>query len=46
MLNGGDIFNLQKILGHTSVDIVRNYVNMASDDLIAQHRRFSPLDRL
>ena len=33
ILNGGDIFRLQKILGHSSLDMVRKYVNMFSDDL-------------
>jgi integrase/recombinase XerD len=46
ILNGGDTFSLQKILGHTSMDMVRNYVNLASSDVLMQHRKFSPLDRM
>ena len=46
ILNGGDIFTLQKILGHTTMDMVRNYVNLASSDIQIQHRKFSPLDRI
>lgn len=44
--NGGDAFSLQKILGHTSLDIVRMYVNLFSVDVAKMHRKFSPLDRL
>jgi integrase/recombinase XerD len=46
ILNGGDAFSLQKILGHTTMDMVRNYVNLASSDVQIQHRKFSPLDRM
>jgi len=46
ILNGGDTFSLQKILGHTTMDMVRNYVNLASEDIQIQHRKFSPVDRL
>jgi integrase/recombinase XerD len=46
ILNGGDTFSLQKILGHTTMDMVRNYVNLASSDIQTQYRRFSPLDRI
>jgi integrase/recombinase XerD len=46
ILNGGDVFSLQKILGHTTMDMVRNYVNLASSDVQIQHRKFSPLDRI
>lgn len=44
--NGGDVMSLQKLLGHTSLNMVRNYVNMSDDDSIANHRKASPLDRM
>jgi site-specific recombinase XerD len=44
--NGGDVFTLQQILGHSTLDMVRHYVNLASNDIIMQHQRCSPLDRL
>ncbi len=44
--NGGDPFSLQEILGHLTLEMVRNYVNLASRDVYEQHRKFSPMDRL
>lgn len=46
IMNGGDVFSLQKILGHTSLEIVRTYVNLWGTDIVKQHRKFSPLERL
>ncbi len=46
LINGGDVFSLQKILGHTSLEMTRKYVNLASGDVKEIHRRFSPMDNL
>jgi integrase/recombinase XerD len=46
LLNGGDIFSLQKILGHSSLASVRVYLNLSSGDVKKQHIRFSPVDNL
>jgi len=46
ILNGGDIFRLQKILGHSSLDIVKEYVNMYGTDLQKQFDEFNPLDNI
>lgn len=43
--NGGDIFTLQNILGHQSLDIVRHYLNLARADVQAAHQKASPVDR-
>jgi site-specific recombinase XerD len=46
LINGGDVFSLQKILGHTSLEMTRKYVNLASGDVKDKHRRYSPMDNL
>lgn len=46
LMAGGDAFSLQKILGHTSMEMTRNYVNMLADHLLEQHRLHAPMDRL
>lgn len=44
--NGGDPFSLQQILGHSTMDMVKVYVNMFGKDLDEAHRKFSPLNNL
>jgi len=44
ILNGGDIFRLKSILGHSSIDIVKEYVEMFGSDLKRNFDRFNPLD--
>ncbi len=46
ILNGGDIFRLQKILGHSDITIVREYVNMFNTDLAIGFNDFNPLDSI
>jgi integrase/recombinase XerD len=46
LMNGGDIFSLQKILGHKTLEMVRNYVNITFKDIQSQHSKFSPGDNL
>ncbi len=46
LMEGGDVFSLQKILGHSSLEMVKAYLNLALSDVSQQHRRFSPIDRL
>jgi len=44
ILNKGDMFRLQKILGHSTLDIVKEYVNMYGDDLQRDFDTYNPLD--
>jgi len=44
--NGGDIYSLQQILGHTSLEMVKKYVHMIPSKTIICHAQFSPLDNL
>jgi integrase/recombinase XerD len=46
ILNGGDIFRLQKILGHKSIEIVKEYVNMFTNDLKQDFDDFNPLENI
>jgi site-specific recombinase XerD len=46
LVNGGDVFSLQQILGHATLDMVRRYVTLTEADLVARHRSASPADRL
>ncbi|WP_020062802.1 tyrosine-type recombinase/integrase [Bacillus sp. 123MFChir2] len=40
---GANIFELQAILGHTSMEIVKTYVNLFGNDVREAHKKFSPL---
>jgi len=44
--NGGDIFSLQRITGHSSLEVLRGYVNLAQGDIAAAHQRYSAVDNL
>ncbi|MDE2142869.1 MAG: tyrosine-type recombinase/integrase [Elusimicrobia bacterium] len=46
IINGGDAFSLQEILGHSTINMVRLYVALANRDVALMHRRFSPMERM
>lgn len=42
---GGSVFHLQKVLGHSSLEMTRRYANLVTADLQAVHERMSLLSR-
>jgi integrase/recombinase XerD len=46
ILAGGDVFRLQKVLGHSDLSITREYVQMFGDDLQMDFDKFNPLDKM
>ncbi|MEH7116878.1 tyrosine-type recombinase/integrase [Neobacillus vireti] len=46
IMNGGDPFSLQKILGHTDMSMTRRYVQMSNVDVRKKHNSFSPLKNI
>lgn len=46
LLNGGDLFTLQKIVDHADIKTTRKYVQMNVEHVRSQHNKYSPLKRL
>ena len=44
--SGGDVFTLQSLLGHGSLDMVRHYAQIAEMDVENAHRKASPADNM
>ncbi len=44
--DGGNVFTLQMILGHSDLKMTQRYVALSRADISDQHRRFSPADRI
>jgi integrase/recombinase XerD len=45
VLNGGDIFRLQRLLGHSSLEMVKEYVSMFGVDMRENFDSFNALDK-
>ncbi|MBN2386032.1 MAG: site-specific integrase [Anaerolineales bacterium] len=41
---GGNIFALQKLFGHETLDMIRHYMELTSDDVAVAHQQASPVD--
>ena len=44
--SGGDPFRLQRILGHSTLKMVQNYVRLYTDDIAESYERSNPLEQL
>ena len=45
--NGGGVFALQSILGHSSLEMTRRYCQaMGFEDVVDEHARASPIDKV
>ena len=46
LMNGGDIFSLREILGHTTLEMVNHYLHFTTSQITEQHHKFSPMDKM
>ena len=44
--NGGNIYSLQQILGHTTLEMVKRYLHLANTRIRKDFSKYSPLDNL
>jgi len=43
--NGGDIYTLKDLMGHSDLQVMIRYLALVTEDLQKAHKKFSPVDR-
>ena len=46
LVNGGDTKSLQMYLGHATTEMTNHYEQLTTEQMMAQHRKYSPVDSL
>jgi len=41
---GGDIYTLKRILGHSTLEMVQNYLDIVRSDVVREHQKASPVN--
>lgn len=44
LLNGGDVFTLQRLMGHSDINTTKKYISLNDRELKMQYAKFNPLD--
>jgi hypothetical protein len=44
--NGGNVFALQRIMGHTNLDMTKRYLALTQNDIREEHARSGPLTKI
>jgi len=42
--NGVDLYTLQKLMGHASIDTLKHYLKYTTEDIQRAHKKFGPVD--